>query len=137
VLKDVSLTVQPGETIAILGKTGSGKSSLMHLLVRLYEPTSGKILFDGVEAGSISKRWLRDRVSIVLQEPFLFSKTLKENLMVAWRRMRATTSTNAATSLISPKLSDSCGSTTATSLRGGRTFNREPRSPRSATASWS
>jgi ATP-binding cassette, subfamily B, bacterial len=83
VLRDVSLTVRPGETIAILGKTGSGKSSLMHLLVRLYEPTSGTILFDGIDARSISKRWLRDRVSIVLQEPFLFSKTLKENLMVA------------------------------------------------------
>jgi len=82
-LKDISFRVQKGQTIAILGPTGSGKSSLMHLLHRLYEYHKGSIKIDGVELKDIDKRWIREKIGIVLQEPFLYSKTIKENLTMA------------------------------------------------------
>jgi ATP-binding cassette subfamily B protein len=83
VLNDVSFTVKPGQVVAILGPTGSGKTSLMHLLARLYDYNSGSITIDGVELRQIDKKWLRKHVGLVLQEPFLFSKTLKENISLA------------------------------------------------------
>ncbi|MDR1697500.1 MAG: ABC transporter ATP-binding protein/permease [Erysipelotrichaceae bacterium] len=82
-LQGISFRIKPGETIAIMGKTGSGKSTLANLLTRLYDPSSGKILIDGVDITTIQKNWLRKRVSIVLQEPFLFSKTIYNNLIIA------------------------------------------------------
>jgi len=82
-LKDISFSVKKGQTIAILGPTGSGKSSLMHLLHRLYEYHKGSIKIDGVELKDIDKRWIREKIGIVLQEPFLYSKTIKENLTMA------------------------------------------------------
>lgn len=83
VLKNISFSVKSGQTIAILGATGSGKTSLVNLIPRLYEYTSGSIKIDGVELNSIGKRWIRKNVGIALQEPFLFSKTLKENIMIS------------------------------------------------------
>ena len=83
VLKDVSFTVKQGQTVAILGPTGSGKSSLVHLLQRLYDYKSGSITIGGVELKKIDKKWLRQNVGIVLQEPFLFSKTIGENIGIA------------------------------------------------------
>jgi ATP-binding cassette subfamily B protein len=80
VLADVSFTVQKGETVAVMGKTGSGKSSLVHLLARLYDKDSGRILIDGVEIENIEKKWLRRNIGLILQEPFLFSKTIIENI---------------------------------------------------------
>lgn len=80
VIKDVSFTVRPGQTVAILGPTGSGKSTLMHLLPRLYDYQRGRLLIDGVNILEMDKKWLRRNVGIVLQEPFLFSKTIKENI---------------------------------------------------------
>lgn len=80
VLKDISFTVKKGETIAILGKTGSGKTTLVHLLNRLYEPTKGSIYIDGININQIDKKHLRRNVCTVLQEAFLFSKSLKENI---------------------------------------------------------
>ncbi len=80
VLEDVSFTVQKGQTVAILGPTGSGKSTLVHLLQRLYEPTSGRILLDGVDLKSIRRAHVRRNVGLVLQEAFLFSRSLKENI---------------------------------------------------------
>ena len=80
VLKDVSFTVEPGQTVAILGPTGSGKTSLVHLLPRLYDYTSGSIKIDGVELKDIDKHAIRKNVGIVLQEPFLFSRTVKDNI---------------------------------------------------------
>ena len=74
VLEDVSFKIKSGKTIAILGSTGSGKSSLVHLLLRLYDCTKGSIKLDGVEIKNINKKWLRKNVGIVLQEPFLFSQ---------------------------------------------------------------
>lgn len=80
VLKDVSFSVEPGQTVAILGPTGSGKSTLVHLLPRLYDYTSGSITIDGMELKDIDKHAIRKNVGLVLQEPFLFSRTLKENI---------------------------------------------------------
>lgn len=83
ILQDLSFTVKQGQTVAILGPTGSGKSSLVHLLQRLYDYKSGSITIGGVELKKIDKRWLRKNVGIVLQEPFLFSKPIKENIRIA------------------------------------------------------
>jgi ATP-binding cassette subfamily B protein len=80
VLSDISFTVESGETVAILGKTGSGKSTLAAALVRLVEPSSGSILIDGEDIRLMDRRALRERVGLVLQEPFLFSRSLRENL---------------------------------------------------------
>jgi ATP-binding cassette subfamily B protein len=80
VLDDVSLTVEEGETIAILGKTGSGKSTLVASLVRLVEPSSGRIRLGGVDIRDLSRRELREAVGLVLQEPYLFSRSLRENV---------------------------------------------------------
>lgn len=83
ILDSISFEIKKGETIAIMGPTGSGKSSLVHLLTRLYDPTSGKIYIDGYDITQISRRHLRKNVGIVLQEPFLFSKTVYDNIKVA------------------------------------------------------
>lgn len=85
VLDDVSFTVEPGQTLAILGGTGSGKSTLMHLLNRLYELPEGQgaILLDGVDIRGIRRHYLRKNIGMILQEPFLFSRTVMENLRAA------------------------------------------------------
>lgn len=83
VLKNISFRAESGQTIAIMGPTGSGKSTLVNLLSRLYEYNSGSIKIDGFELKNIDKKWLRQNVGIVLQEPFLFSKTVKDNIRLA------------------------------------------------------
>ncbi|MFD3157837.1 ABC transporter ATP-binding protein [Haloimpatiens sp. FM7330] len=83
VIDGVSFDAKKGETVAIMGHTGSGKSSLVHLLCRLYDYQKGSIKIDGVELKNIDKKWLRKNVGIVLQEPFLFSKTIKDNIGIA------------------------------------------------------
>jgi len=85
VLRDVSFDLRPGETMAILGATGSGKSTLVHLLVRLYDlkDDEGLITVDGIDIRRISRAWVRRNVGLCLQEPFLFSKTIQENLAMA------------------------------------------------------
>ncbi len=80
VLKNVSFTVQPGHSVALLGSTGSGKSSLVNLLPRFHEYTSGRILLDGVELTDYSRAYLRKQIGIVEQEPFLFSRSIRENI---------------------------------------------------------
>ncbi len=80
VLKNVSFTVKPGQAIALLGSTGSGKSSLVNLLPRFHEYTSGRILIDGVELKDYSRAYLRKQIGIVEQEPFLFSRSIRENI---------------------------------------------------------
>jgi len=83
ILKNVSFKVQKGQTVAILGPTGSGKSTLVSLLLRLYDNQAGTIKIDGVDVKKISKKALRENIGIVLQEPFLFSKSLKDNIGLA------------------------------------------------------
>ena len=87
VLHDVSFTIPAGSTVGILGGTGSGKSTLMYLLLRLYRlpPENGKITIGGVDIAGIKASWLRKNVGMVLQEPYLFSRTLSENIGIAVR----------------------------------------------------
>lgn len=80
VLKDISLVIEPGQTAAIVGQTGSGKSTLVRLLPRLYDATEGTVLFDGVDVRRLSIAAVRDAVSVVPQESFLFSMRLKRNI---------------------------------------------------------
>lgn len=80
ILQDINMHIEKGSTIAIIGPTGSGKSSLVHLLTGLYDYTSGSILLDTYELRDIQKDYLRKQVGIVLQEPFLFSKSIYENI---------------------------------------------------------
>ena len=83
VLRDLCLTIPAGKTAALLGPTGSGKSTLVELLQRLYEPDSGQILIGGVPISRVDRSWLRSRVGLILQEPFLYSRTIRENLAIA------------------------------------------------------
>jgi ATP-binding cassette subfamily B protein len=82
VLKDISLTVKGGTTLGILGGTGSGKSTMMHLLNRLYDLSEGHIYINGVPVEEISLPWLRANIGMVLQEPYLFSRTIEENIAI-------------------------------------------------------
>ena len=80
VLRGVSFTIPAGKTAAVLGGTGSGKSTMMYLLQRLYTPTSGKITIGGVDIQQIDRKYLRAHVGLILQEPFLYSKSIRENV---------------------------------------------------------
>ena len=82
VLQDISFSVSAGQTVAILGATGSGKTTLMLLLQRLYDPTGGRILFDDTPSVNIRRAYLRRHVGIVLQEPFLYSRSVFDNIAI-------------------------------------------------------
>jgi ATP-binding cassette subfamily B protein len=80
ILKDVSFTIEPGQTIAIVGHTGAGKTTLTSLMMRFYEVTAGRILLDGVDLRDLDLTALRQHFAVVLQDPFLFSGTISENI---------------------------------------------------------
>lgn len=80
VLENINFECKPGQVIALLGSTGSGKTTLVNLLPRFYDYTEGKILLDGSELNRYPRRYLRKHVGIVEQEPFLFSRTIRENI---------------------------------------------------------
>lgn len=80
VLRNVSFRVLPGQSVALIGSTGSGKTTLVNLLPRFYEYTGGRILLDGVELKDYPRAWLRSQIGIVEQEPFLFSRSIRENI---------------------------------------------------------
>jgi ATP-binding cassette subfamily B protein len=81
ILKDISLHARPGEMIALVGPTGAGKSTLVNLLPAFYEATGGRILIDGHDAGRLTLDSLRQQISVVSQEPFLFNGTVRENIL--------------------------------------------------------
>ncbi len=82
VLDDVSFTIEEGTKVAIIGKTGSGKSTVAHLLARLYDPTDGDVYINNVNFNNINKPHLRDNVGVLVQEPYLFSKNIHENISI-------------------------------------------------------
>jgi ABC-type multidrug transport system fused ATPase/permease subunit len=84
-LDGISISAQPGQTIALVGTTGAGKTTVLSLLARFYEKDAGEILLDDVEIGSLNKNSLRSQLAYVTQEPFLFNGTVRENLELAKR----------------------------------------------------
>jgi ABC-type multidrug transport system fused ATPase/permease subunit len=84
-LVNVTLEAKPGQTVALVGPTGAGKTTILSLLARFYETTSGRITMDDIELSSLSKASLRDRMGYVTQEAFLFNGTVRENLQLAKR----------------------------------------------------
>ncbi len=80
VLHDISFRVKPGQVIALLGSTGSGKTTLMNLLPRFFDYTSGRITLDGIDLKAYPRKYLRRQIGIVEQEPFLFSRSIRENI---------------------------------------------------------
>lgn len=87
VLEDINFTVEPGQTVALIGPTGSGKSTIISLLPRFYDPVRGRVLVDGKDVRSVKLDSLRTHIGMVLQNPFLFSTTIREN--IAYGRMDA------------------------------------------------
>ncbi|WP_420628448.1 ABC transporter ATP-binding protein [Candidatus Leptofilum sp.] len=88
ILADISFHAEPGQTIALIGPTGSGKSTVTNLIPRFYDSTAGQILVDGVDVRDVQVQSLRQQIGIVLQDPFLFSQTVAEN--IAYGRPDAT-----------------------------------------------
>lgn len=97
-VESIHLEALPGQTIAFVGPTGAGKSTILALLTRFYEADSGRILLDGNPVDTLSKEWLRDRIGYVTQDSFLFNATIRENLLLAkwdasddeiWQALRA------------------------------------------------
>ena len=80
VLKNISLQIKAGETVAVVGPTGAGKTSLVNLLPRFYDPTSGRILINGTNIRQYDSAVFRDKMALVMQEPFLFSATIRANI---------------------------------------------------------
>ncbi|GIU29440.1 peptidase C39 [Shewanella colwelliana] len=80
ILNEINLHTRPGEVIGIVGRSGSGKSTITKLVQRLYIPESGRVLVDGVDLSMIDTAWLRKQIGVVLQENFLFNRTIRENI---------------------------------------------------------
>jgi ATP-binding cassette subfamily B (MDR/TAP) protein 1 len=83
VLKNFNLTIMPGQAVALVGASGSGKSTIVGLLERFYEPDSGDVILDGVDLKQIDPRWLHRNIGIVTQEPTLFATSIKNNILYA------------------------------------------------------
>jgi ATP-binding cassette subfamily B protein len=83
VLHDVDLTIEPGETVAFVGATGAGKSTMAKLVTRFYDPTAGRVLIDGFDLKKVTLSSLRRQLGVVPQEPFLFAGTIRDNIAFA------------------------------------------------------
>ena len=83
VIEDVDLTVSAGETVAFVGPTGAGKSTLAKLVTRFYDPTAGRVLIDGYDLRGVTMHSLRSQLGVVPQEPFLFAGTIRDNIAFA------------------------------------------------------
>lgn len=81
VLSDFSLNLLPGRTTAVVGRSGSGKTTIALLLLRLYDPQGGTVALDGMDLRTVNPQWLRDNIGAVSQEPILFSGTIRENIL--------------------------------------------------------
>lgn len=81
VFNNFSLTIPAGKTVALVGTSGSGKSTALSLLQRFYDPLEGEILLDGIAINKLQLKWLRSQMALVSQEPSLFSTTIKENIL--------------------------------------------------------
>lgn len=79
-MRDISIRAEKGETVALVGHTGSGKSSIMNLLYRFYDPQAGRVLIDGENIRDYSRESLRSHMGIVLQDPYLFTGTIASNV---------------------------------------------------------
>ena len=95
VLKNINIHAAPGQTIGLVGHTGSGKSSIMNLLFRFYDPTEGQILIDGVDTKSVTKASMRSRMGIVLQDPYLYTGTILSNITLGDNRISRQTAEHA------------------------------------------
>jgi ATP-binding cassette subfamily B protein len=80
VIHDLSMVAEPGSTVAIVGPTGAGKTTLVNLLMRFYDVDSGRILVDGVDIATVNRQALRSRIGMVLQDTWLFDGTIAENI---------------------------------------------------------
>jgi subfamily B ATP-binding cassette protein MsbA len=80
VLEDVSLAAEPGKVVALVGPSGSGKTTIVHLIPRFYDPTEGRVLIDGHDVRNLNLQFLRRNIGMVLQENFLFSGTIRDNI---------------------------------------------------------
>jgi ATP-binding cassette subfamily B protein len=89
VLKSIDLTIDAGQTVAIVGATGSGKTSLVNLLVRFYDPTGGTVRFNGIDCMNIPQSVLRQRIALVMQDPFMFTGSLQANIFFTGKEMTA------------------------------------------------
>jgi ABC-type multidrug transport system fused ATPase/permease subunit len=87
VLRDISLTIEPGTSVALVGATGAGKSSIISLLLRYYDIQSGEILIDGVDIRKVRMQDIRKNIAVVLQDVFLFSGTIEENIRLGNREI--------------------------------------------------
>ncbi|NJM32497.1 MAG: type I secretion system permease/ATPase [Limnobacter sp.] len=83
VLDEINLNIRPGEVVGIVGRSGSGKSTITKLMQRLYTPEGGRVLVDGVDLATIDTTWLRKQIGVVLQENFLFNRSVRENIAIA------------------------------------------------------
>jgi ATP-binding cassette subfamily B protein len=143
VLKGISFRCGPGQAVALLGSTGSGKTSLVNLLPRFYEYTGGSLTLDGVELSAYPREYLRHQIGIVEQEPFLFSRTIRENITygvgrdVSWAEIEASARAAAIHDVITafPNGYDTLVGEKGVTLSGGqkqrvviaRTLLRDPR----------
>jgi len=84
VLKSISFTVEPGQKIGIVGRSGSGKSTLASIIQKLYLPEQGKVLIDGLDISEADFSWLRTQIGVVMQDNYLFNRSIRDNIAVAW-----------------------------------------------------